>query len=297
MNFRPCSLIAIQLVLLLAALPSYAADKIEVQGHRGARGLRPENTLPAFEYALKAGVDTLELDLGVTKDNVLVLSHEPTVSKVLCLGAGGIPLEKDVLIHSLTLAELKTYDCGTLKNPKFPDQVPVPGTAIPTLDELFSLVEASAEPAAKKVQFNIETKIVPRGLDQTPGPEMFVKLFLLTVKKHHMLNRTILQSFDHHTLLIAKKLEPKLRLAPLLNNTWTDMPSVLRATKADIISPNIDWVTEEDVRAVHKMGKKVIPWTANTPADWDYLISLGVDGIISDYPDQLIAHLKGKKRR
>ncbi|HVV45280.1 MAG TPA: glycerophosphodiester phosphodiesterase family protein, partial [Bryobacteraceae bacterium] len=124
-----------------------AARRILVHGHRGARGRRPENTLPAFQYAIAQGVDVLELDVAVTKDNVAVVSHDPLINATICSGP-----KTGVAIHTLTLAELRQYDCGAKRNPAFPEQVPAPGTRIPTLDEVFDLARGSA------VQFNVETK-------------------------------------------------------------------------------------------------------------------------------------------
>ena len=273
------------------------AKSIEVQGHRGARAMRPENTLPAFQYALEQGVDTLELDLGVTKDNVLVLSHDPLVSPVICVGPDGKAPAGDLAIHSLTLKEVQAFDCGKLQNPRFPAQQPIPGTRMPTLDEVFDLVASSPLPAAKTVQFNIETKIVPRETDRTPSPEAFAKLLVAAIQKRKLTSRVVIQSFDHRSLVAAKKIDPKQRIALLVGDSLPDWPALIKATKAEIISPNLNWITPATVAAAHKAGAKVIPWTANTPEEWDYLVASDVDGIISDDPAALIAYLKVKKLR
>src|ERR1700755_2491186 len=120
--------------MVLAMTTSEAATRIQVHGHRGARAMRPENTIPAFEYAIGVGVDVLELDMAVTKDNVLVVSHDPMLNPAICTGPG-----TPVAIHTLTLAELRKWDCGAKQNPLFSKQPPVPGTPIPTLDEVFDL--------------------------------------------------------------------------------------------------------------------------------------------------------------
>jgi glycerophosphoryl diester phosphodiesterase len=290
------SIVLIGLASLAAAPAAHA--RIEVQGHRGARAARPENTLPAFEYALEQGVDTLELDLAVTKDGVLVVSHEPLVSPEICQAAGGKPVEGQIPIHGLTLAELRTYDCGTLRNPRFPDQTPVPGTRVPTLEEVFQLVKDSPSPAAKVVQFNIEIKIVPRYAGTVmPDPDAFAKLVVDAVHKAGLVDRVVIQSFDHRSLLAVRKLEKRLRISPLVGDSLPELKGYLAAMKPDVYSPNLNWITPEAVKTAHAAGTKVIPWTADAPDEWEYLVKCGVDGIITDDPARLIAWLKERKLR
>ena len=150
-----------------------APTRIEVQGHRGSRARRPENSLPAFQYALETGVDVIELDTGVTRDNVLVLNHEADIEPSRCTHDDGAPVTKVIPIHSLTLKEVKSFKCGGLPHPRFPNQVQVPGTRIPTLDEVFEFVKKSKLPAARKVGFNIETKSFPLRPDTQPAPDEF----------------------------------------------------------------------------------------------------------------------------
>src|SRR5271155_5053535 len=139
---RPLLILALAGLFLMPAAP-----RILVHGHRGARAMYPENTIPAFRYAIEIGVDFLEMDVAVTKDSVLVISHDPHINGEICTGP-----HPGIAIHELTLSELRQYDCGTLKNPRFPKQQPVPGTCIPTLDEVLNLSRLG------NVQFNIETK-------------------------------------------------------------------------------------------------------------------------------------------
>src|SRR5271169_3664244 len=169
---------------LTALMASDPPQRILVHGHRGARAMRPENTIPAFEYAIQRGVDFLEMDVAVTKDNVLVISHDPHINAAICTGP-----HPGIAIHELTLAELRQYDCGTLKNPRFPKQQPVPGTRIPTLDEVLNLSRSS------NVQFNIETKSFPEHPELTPTPEIFAQLMLAQIRKHNVEARVIMQSF------------------------------------------------------------------------------------------------------
>ncbi len=288
-------------ILFFALLSSFtlthAADiKLPlVHGHRGTRGTRPENTLPAFNEALRVGVNVLEMDMDVTKDNVVVISHEPQLVPERCLAPDGKLMDKQVPIHSLTLEEVKKYDCGSLPNPKFPRQVPVPGTPIPTLDEVFSLVEASTYPAAAAVEFNIETKIFPAKPALTPSPAEFAALVAAVVKKHGMAKRVMVQSFDVRTLKEIKKIAPEIRTSQLTDDDLLDIVPALKAAGTDIWSPNSEWVTPEVISEAHAAGIQVAPWTINTPKEWDMAIAAGVDAIITDYPADLIEYLKSKQ--
>jgi glycerophosphoryl diester phosphodiesterase len=263
-----------------------AADRVLVHGHRGARGVMPENTLPAFEYAIHEGVDVLELDLAVTRDNVLVVSHDSLLNPVICKDA-----PKGTPIRTLTLAELKQYDCGALKNPQFPRQTPVPGTKIPTLDEVFDLAKRG------KFEFNIETKSNSRRPELTPSPEEFARLVLAKVREHGLTDRVIVQSFDFRTLHAMKGLDPSIRLSALYSGKPKSFVEIAREAGAGIVSPETKLVTNEQVQDAHQAGLQVIPWTANTPEDWSRLIEAGVDAIISDYPADLISYLKKSRER
>lgn len=247
--------------------------------------MRPENTLPAFEYALKVGVDALELDLCVTADNVLVASHDPLINGGICRGpAVGVP------IRSLTYQKLLQYDCGSLRNPNFPHQLLVPGTRIPTLEQILRL----GAPAG--VWFNIETKMREHP-ELAPPPEKFAAMVLDAVRRYGVAARTILQSFDYRPLRAMKKLDPKLRLAALDDIGKDDFVALARSAQADIISPRFDFVTPEKVRAAHAAGLEVVAWTANRPEDWRRLLDAQVDAIISDDPEALIAYLNQRGLR
>ena len=287
------------LTLIAASVPALAADLRlpAVHGHRGSRGTVPENTIPAFEAALLAGADVLEFDLGVTKDGVVIVSHEPKVTPERCLDAEGNKLEKAVPIRSLTLAELKKYDCGTLLNPKFPEQIAVPGTPMPTLEEVFDLVKKSGYQAAKKMEFNIETKVFPYEPELTPTAAEFAKLVVDTVKKHGMEARVMVQSFDVRTLKEIKKLAPAIRTSQLTYEELLDIVPALKAAKTDIWSPNYKWITPEAVKEAQAAGIKVAPWTINTKKEWELAIAAGVDAIITDYPAALVDYLQARKAK
>jgi glycerophosphoryl diester phosphodiesterase len=253
--------------------------RILVHGHRGARARRPENTLPAFRYAIEQGV------VAVTKDNVAVVSHDPMINATICSGPKtGIP------IHTLTLAELREYDCGAKQNPLFKTQVPVPGTRVPTLDEVFDLSRGTT------VQFNVETKIFADRPELTPGPEAFTQMILDLVRKHRIEKRVILQSFDPRTLRVMKKLDPSIPRAALFE-TDREWPEVSSEFDATLMSPLYTLVTKERVSWAHSAGLGVVPWTVNKPEEWAKLVDAGVDAIISDDPASLIAWLKEKGLR
>ena len=268
-------------MLTASLITAQAATKILVHGHRGARAVRPENTIPAFEYAISVGVDVLELDMAVTKDNVLVVSHDPHLSPKICTGP-----EPGAAIHSLTMKQLREYDCGALQNAEFPKQKAVPGTRMPTLDEVFELAGKG------KFEFNIETKIFPDKPELAPEPAEFARLVVAAVRKHHLESRVIIQSFDFRTLHAVQKIAPELRLSALYANTPKPFVEIAKLAGATIISPYFTLVTKEQVDTSHAAGLQVVPWTANTPEQWKKLVDAGVDAIITDDPATLIEYLK-----
>ncbi len=278
---------------------SNTVSRPEVHGHRGARWMRPENTLPAFEYAMDVGVDVLELDLGVTKDNILVVYHDQILNPVICRYKSGKEIKKQIPIRSLTLKQVKQFDCGSKKNPRFPEQVPTRGVEIPTLDELFSAVKKHKN--GSQVRFNIEMKSEFQFPSYAPKPEEFAKLLLNALKKHQMLDRSIIQSFDIRTLKAAREIDANCKISVLIEDRPTtplkgpieDLAITLSRSplRANILSPNHEWLTAEDVRAFHAVGMQVVPWTANSESDWKKLLEFGVDGIISDNPKALIDYL------
>jgi glycerophosphoryl diester phosphodiesterase len=268
-------------LLAISLLAEAAPRRVQVHGHRGARAVRPENTIPAFEYAIAAGVDVLELDMAVTRDNVIVVSHDPYLEPPVCSG----PREKAV-IRELTLAEVRQWDCGAKQNPAFPKQQTIPGTRMPTLDEVFALAPKGT------FAFNIETKIFADRPQLTPPPEEFARMVLDKIRKYGLEKRVILQSFDFRTLHAMKKLAPGIPRAALYSGAPKDFVEIAREAEAGIISPEFHLVTPEQVKAAHAAGLTVIPWTADKPEDWDRLLAAGVDAIITDDPAALIAHLK-----
>lgn len=294
------------LLALLAAVPALAFD---LQGHRGARGLAPENTLAAFERALAVGVDTLELDVGVTADGVVVVSHDPFLNPAITRDAAGqwLPPGRGPLIRSLTLAQLQAYDIGRIRPDTpyaqaFATQQPADGQRVPTLASVFDLVRRSGA----GVRFNIETKIDPTRPDDTVAPEAMVQALLEVVHDAGMDTRVTLQSFDWRTLRLARQLAPAIPTSCLTVQTertdstrdprWTaglqlaehgSVPRLVRAAGCSTWSPNAGALTHELVQEAHALGLQVLPWTVNAPAEMDRLVGWGVDGLITDRPDRL----------
>ena len=270
-------------VLICLMLPVAAFSTILVHGHRGARARMPENTIPAFKYAIEHGADVLELDLAVTKDGVLVVSHDPLINGAICSGS-----PTGVAIHTLTLAQVKSYDCGAKQNPGFSTQTPVPGTRIPTFDEVLDLAPLG------NFGFNVETKISPKRPELAPGPEEFSSMILAAIRKHHVENRVILQSFDFRTLHAMKQLAPEIRLSALYSGLPKDFVEIAKEAGAGIVSPEFHLVTSGQVARAHAAHVEVVPWTADKPEDWDMLIAANVDAIITDDPAELLAYIKAR---
>lgn len=295
--------------LLFALVMGSASHALDLQGHRGARGLAPENTLAGFERALEIGVTTLEMDVAVTADGVVVLSHDPALNPAIARDAtGGWLRGRSPLIRTLTYEELKAFDVGRIDPVssyarRFPEQSPRDGERVPTLAAVFARVKALG---ADEVGFNIETKVFPTRPDETLAPEPFVRALLAVVRDAGMVGRVTIQSFDWRTLQLVQRLEPAIRTVYLTirgrdedtleGGTWTgglllkDFPSVahmVNAAGGAIWSPAYRNLSAEAVKGAHALGLKVVPWTVNDPADVVRLIDWGVDGIITDYPDRV----------
>jgi glycerophosphoryl diester phosphodiesterase len=293
-----------------------AARAFDMQGHRGARGLAPENTLPAFARALSIGVTTLEMDCAVTRDGVVVVSHDTRLNPDITRRPDGQWLtEPGPPIFSLTYRELERYDVGRI-NPaseyarRWPEQQPADGTPIPRLADVFELVRASGN---ESVRFNIETKISPLAPDETPGPEDFAHRLISAIRSAAMAGRTAIQSFDWRTLTVVQRDAPDIATVYLTTvsgfmdniqarargSPWTaglkasqfagSIPRMVKAAGGAVWSPDHGDLVREAVGEAHDLGLEVVVWTVNEPAAIRHLIGWGVDGIISDYPDRLRA--------
>jgi glycerophosphoryl diester phosphodiesterase len=311
-----CALRTAAALLAAAAWPTLAFD---LEGHRGARGLAPENTMAGFQRALAIGVTTIETDLAVTRDGVLVLSHDPALNPDLVRAPGGAWLAaKGPPINALTLAELARYDVGRI-NPasayakQFPEQQPADGQQIPTLADLFGLG------AGKAVRFNIETKLTPTSPAETPDAATFARLTIGVIRNAGVTERVTVQSFDWRTLAEVKKLAPEVATSCLTIETanndtvqrgaaagspWhaglkladhgQSLPRLAKAAGCSTWSMFWRNLTPELVKDAQALGLKVLPWTVNEPADMTRLVEWQVDGIITDYPDRLRKVLAAK---
>ncbi|HZI84718.1 MAG TPA: glycerophosphodiester phosphodiesterase, partial [Casimicrobiaceae bacterium] len=290
----------------------------DLEGHRGTRGLAPENTLAAFRKAIEIGVTTIETDMAVTSDGVIVISHDPFLNPDVVRDPGGHWLTaKGPPIHALTLAELRRYDIGRL-NPasayarQFPEQRASDGERFPELREVFALGKGNA------VRFNIETKVTPTS--DTPDPVSFARQVVAAVRSAGMTERVTVESFDWRTLLEVKRLAPELETSCLTMQTrdmdtvgspdggpspWHaglalrdhggSLPATVKAAGCAIWSMFWRNLTPKELSEAHALGLKVLPWTVNEPADMRRLIDLGVDGVITDYPDRLRDVMAEKK--
>jgi len=297
------------LVSLLLPPVTFAFD---LQGHRGARGLAPENTLPAFATALSLGVTTLELDTGITKDGIVVISHNTALNPDITRDKDGKWLGKPgPAIYALTYAELQAYDVGRI-NPfsdyakTFPEQKAVNGARIPKLADLFALVRRAGN---MQVRFNIETKVSPLSPSETPDPETFATTLVEVIQAEAMAGRVTIQSFDWRTLQVVQRIAPEISTVYLsaqqnfLDNIaanksagspWTagiqykdhgSVPKMVKAADGKIWSPFFADLTEFKVKEAHELGIQVVVWTVNDPAQVNKMLDFGVDGIITDRPD------------
>ncbi len=269
---------------------------MEIQGHRGTRGLKPENTLSSFSAAIEAGVDALELDLLMTKDGELVIYHDFYVNEQLCMYLDGSEVTPpSPLVYSLTLLQIKQLDCGSKKNPLFPRQQLIPKETIPTLQELFSMISSSAHPHAKKVRLNLEIKGDPRDPKLTASPESFVRELLDVVNRSDFKQRVYYSSFDPRMLHEMRKLDPSATLAFLKAGDLEGLVEIATQLHAAIVSPEQHLLkSKEDIKFLQDHGFKVITWTVNDPKRCIELLEMGVDGVITDYPHDMIQLLREK---
>jgi len=261
------------------------------QGHRGARGLLPENTIPAFLHALEyPDVRTLELDLAVSKDRQLIVSHEPWFNPDICRQAGGAPIAKGeaekFLIYQMTAAEIRAFDCGSWGNPRFPQQKPVAAHK-PTLRETVEAVREAFP--QKQVRWNIEIKSRPEWDSlRTPPVQEFARLVVDELRALGLEQDANVQSFDPRVLRVMRTLNPGLRVALLVENlNKLDSNLTRLGFTPEIYSPYYLLVDKKLVSRCHEHGMKLIPWTVNEVPAMRRLVRLGVDGIITDYPDRI----------
>lgn len=313
------------IVACLLAGTAGLATAVEIQGHRGARGLAPENSLPAFAAALSLGVHALELDTGITKDGAVVVSHDPSLNPDIVRGPDGKWLEKSgPALRELTYEELSRYDVGRIRPgsnyaKRFASQEPVDGTRVPRLADVFALVKRAGNDA---VRFNIETKLSPNLPHETLDAEAFARALVAEIRKAGMAQRSMIQSFDWRTLQAVQKEAPDIPTAYLsaqqrfLDNictgakagspaiavedcgpsSWTagfqlkdhgSVPRMVKAAGGKVWSPEYRDIDATKLKEARVLGLRVIVWTVNNAADMARMLDLGVDGIITDRPDLL----------
>lgn len=327
---RNTAILAACALALAASLPSGPAPGAEakpaatfdLQGHRGARGLRPENTLAGFAHALEIGVTTLELDVGVTRDGVVVVSHDRLLNPDHTRDAAGKFLETaGPAIVDLAYAELQRYDVGRIKPGSayaaaFPEQQPVDGERIPRLVDVFALASSRGN---SEVRFNVETKLDPMRPEQALSPLAFARALAAAIRDAGMASRATVQSFDWRTLRLLQQLAPEIELVALTDqqpdedtvevgkpgaSPWLgeldvddyggSVPKLVHALGARTWSPHALDLTPGAIIEAHSLGLDVVPWTVNDPKDMERAIAAGVDGLITDYPDRLRALLESK---
>ncbi|MBW8907359.1 MAG: glycerophosphodiester phosphodiesterase [Betaproteobacteria bacterium] len=264
---------------------------IDVQGHRGARGYLPENTLPSFARALELGVSTLELDVGVTKDGVVVIHHDRGLNVDIARGPDGRWVSSATPINRLTFAELQRYDVGRLRPDSayarhFPQQQPVDGTRIPRLSELFQLTQAN-----RAIRFNIEPKMDEVALDETLPAAPFARALIAEVRKAGVQNRTTVQAFHWPLLEVVEHEAPEMPTVYCTEGGGSE-PARVQGAGGKIWSPDHETLTPAKIHAARKWGMRITVWTVNEPADIARAIDMGVDGIASDYPDRVLNLLK-----
>ncbi len=311
------------LLACLALLATGCATTFDLEGHRGTRGLAPENTLPAFAKALGIGVSTLEMDANVTSDGVVVISHNSSLNPDITRGPDGRWLSgRGPAIHDLTYAQLMRYDVGRIDPASnyaraFPAQVPVDGTRMPRLAEVFALARKAHNDS---VRFNIETKLKPTEPAETLAPEPFARKLVAEIRNAGMASRATIESFDWRTLRVAQRIAPEIPTVylsvqqkfddtvctgPLARrpdiapadcgpSAWTagfqlrdygSVPKMVKAAGGRIWSPYYRDVDAARLAEAKALGIAVVVWTVNDPATIGRLIDMGVDGIISDRPD------------
>lgn len=283
------------LVLLFVFSNTVSAQYIprfDIQGHRGARGLMPENTIPGFILALDSGVTTLELDLAITKDNQVVLSHEPWMSASICLTPQGDTIktkdERKFNIYKMTYAEIKQWDCGSIGNEKFPQQNKQT-TIKPLLQDVIVAVENHIKNFTRyEVDYNMEIKSLPEGDNKFhPKPDVFSDLVYNLIEQYLPMERVVIQSFDFRVLKYWHEKYPEVRLAALVENKHSVEENLANlGFTPSIYSPYFKLLTREDVKLLRTQKVRVIPWTVNEERDMLSMKGLDVDGFITDYPNR-----------
>ncbi|HJS37834.1 MAG TPA: glycerophosphodiester phosphodiesterase [Burkholderiales bacterium] len=272
------------------------AGAFDLQGHRGARGLAPENTLPGFAAALAVGVDTLELDVGVTRDGVVVVHHDRRLNPDIARGPDGRWIEAPApLLRELRFEELQRYDVGRLRPGSayanlYPEQQPADGARVPRLADVFALARKAGN---THVRFNIETKISPAAPEETLAPAPFARAVVAQIRAAGLAARASVQSFDWRTLREVERIAPEIATVYLTGRRRGDasQAKAVQAAGGRTWSPNYEELDSATLIEARKLELKVVPWTVNEPGYIERFLDLGVDGLITDYPERVRAEL------
>lgn len=269
---------------------------VAIHGHRGARGLYPENTLSGFIAAARLGVQALEMDVVISKDHKAVVSHEAWMNPVICTSPDGKPVQnqrENYNLYTMDYRDIVQYDCGLRVHPDFPFQKKMPERK-PLLQEVMTAVEACiSEHNLKPLLYNIEIKTeLPDGAFN-PDPNLFVELVMAEIQKMNVIHRVHLQSFDWRILQEIKKKETGCSLGLLVE---TPEPLAFHINRLgfvpDAYSPEFILASQELVAEAKQLGMQFIPWTVNEVGDMQRMIAMGVNAIITDYPDRALQLLK-----
>lgn len=265
----------------------------EVQGHRGDRGNFPENTIPAFLSAIKKGADVIELDVVISSDRKVVVSHEPFMSSAYVTSLDGAAIskmnEKSFNLYHMSYDSIKRYDVGSRGNKSFPEQHKMTAYK-PLLSEVIDSVEAYIKNnKLKPVRINVEIKSDKDqyGLSQ-PQPVDFVTLVMQVIESKEFSNRINIQSFDPEILNIMHKKHPSIKTAYLTDRPGIDKNLSMLVFTPDIYSPHYKLINRKFLDSLHSKNMRVIPWTVNDNKDIDAMLALKVDGIITDYPERVV---------
>lgn len=279
------------LIFMCSAVTGQYMPKFDIQGHRGARGILPENSVPAFLRALDLGVTTVELDVVISKDKQVVVSHEPWMSAEICLGPDGKPFKNNPAkfnIYQLTYEEIAGFDCGSRGNADYPQQEKFKVSKPRLSDVIIAIENHIRNYSLYEVDYNIEIKSTPTGDGKFhPAVKEFSDLVYQLVDQYLPLERVVIQSFDFRVLRYWHKTYPEVRLAALVDNDESiDQNLATLGFKPEIYSPYYKLLNREKVAYLHKMKIRVIPWTVNEESEMLVFKGMGVDGFITDYPDR-----------
>ena len=284
--------IYLSLVFLFFIMKTSFCQTFDIQGHRGCRGLMPENSIPGFIKAIDLGVATLELDVVISADGKVVVSHDPYISSQFCANELGMEMKKKegkgIIIYKLDYGDIRLFDCGINGNDRFPEQQKI-SVYKPLLSEVFEHCEKYIRNSQKEpIKYSIELKSSPSGDGlYHPEPRLFTELVYNVIKKNIPSERICIQSFDMRILQFWRLKYPEHKLSLLISNSKSSAKNIEKlGFIPDFYSPNLKLINLKEVEELHSKSVKIIPWTVNESKDMKKLVDMGVDGFITDYPNR-----------